>query len=148
MRDNLHTARSDASLQEIPAGMLKVSADGYIRLTYAELQMIRLKHLMSGLDDNDVAGKIANATRASITGYTEWLSSGTPQISIGWDWEMEFSQGAVRLRMQGSPRSNIMLQDGDKNDLGPEKSLLLQELLIDGMDWQSIVMEQIKLRYR
>ncbi|GAB5606563.1 hypothetical protein TK5_26450 [Sideroxyarcus sp. TK5] len=41
-----------------------------------------------------------------------------------------------------------MLQDGDKNDLGPEKSLLLQELLIDGMDWQSIVMEQIKLRYR
>jgi hypothetical protein len=148
MSDNLHSALSDTSDKEMPPAMLKVSADGYIRLTFADLQIVRLEHLMSGLDDNDAAGMSDSATRAAITGYTEWLSTVTPQISIGWDWEMEFVCGAVCLRRQGSPRSNVMLQGGDKNDLSHEKSMLLQELHIDEMNWQSIVMEQIKLRYR
>lgn len=128
--------------------MLKVSADGYIRLTFAELRIVKLEHLLSGLDDNDAAKMQVSATRTPITGYTEWLSRAAPQITIGWDWEMEYASGAVRLRRLGSPRSNVMLQDGEKCDLGHEQSLLLQELHIDAMDWQSIVMEQIKQRYR
>lgn len=147
MSDNFHSVLSDQSILGVSSAMLKVSADGYIRLSFAELQKIRLEHLLSGLDDNDVAVLAGSATRAAITGYTEWLSIVTPQISIGWDWEMEFAQGAVRLRRVGAPRSNVMLQDSDKRNLGHEKSLLLQELRIDEMDWQSIVMEQIKQRY-
>lgn len=128
--------------------MLKVSADGYIRLTFAELQIVRLEHLLSGLDDNDAAKMQVSATRTPITGYTEWLSRAEPQITIGWDWEMEYACGAVRLRRLDPPRSNIMLQNGEKGDLGLEKSLLLQELHIEAMDWQPIVMEQLRIRYR
>jgi hypothetical protein len=128
--------------------MLKVSADGYIRLTFSELQKVRMEHLMSGLDDNDVAATFAGATHSVITGYTEWLNNPSPKITISWDWNMEFDQGSIRLRRLGPPRSNVMVQDSDKNDLGHEKSLLLQELLIDQMDWQSVVMEQIMLRYQ
>lgn len=148
MSDNFHSVLFDTPAQEATPAMLRVSADGYIRLTFAELHLIRLEHLVSGLDDNDAAGNFSSATRATITGYTEWLSIISPQITIGWDWEMEFIQGTLRLRRLGPPRSNIMLQGADRNDLGHEKSLLLQEMLVDEMHWQSIVMEHIKLRYR
>ncbi len=128
--------------------MLTISKDGYIRLSFQELQKVRFHHLMSGLDETNTNHASLGATQAAITGYTEWLSDTTPSITIGWDWLMEFIDGRIQLRQIGSPRSNIMLQAGHHGDIGHEKSLLLQELRIDELGWQSIVMEQINKRYR
>lgn len=127
---------------------LTISKDGYIRLSFQELQRVRFHHLMSGLDEAATNKASFGATQATISGYTEWLSDTAPQITIGWDWLMEFVDGRVRLRQIGSPRSNIMLQAGHNEDVGQEKSLLLQELRIDELGWQSVVMEQISKRYR
>lgn len=148
MSDNLYSIFFQTAIQAAATSMLKVSADGYIRLPFSEFHEIRLEHLMSGLDDNEVGTNLDGASQAAISGYTEWLSAGSPKITLGWDWEMEFNHGEVGLRRVGPPRSNLMLQDGSGNDLGYEKSLLLMELFVDKMAWQSMVLEQIRLRYR
>lgn len=147
MSDNLYSNFPKTTIHGHSSSMLKVSADGYIRLSFTELKRVQLEHLISGLDDDEVVGTFEGASRALITGYTEWLSTGSPKITLGWDWEMVMVQGGVGLRRIGAPRSNLMLQDGSGNDLGYEKSLLLIELYVDEMSWKSLVLEQIRHRY-
>jgi hypothetical protein len=42
-------------------------------------------------------------------GFTEWVSAGTPAISIGWDWSM-VSNGSIKL-VPDTIRTNLMLVD-------------------------------------
>jgi hypothetical protein len=69
--------------------MLTISPDGYMRLTFEELQQISLVHLISGLDEDNSALLQEGATFAEITGYTEWAGITSPAISIGWDWRLQ-----------------------------------------------------------
>jgi hypothetical protein len=128
--------------------ILTVSDDGYIRLSFTKLHNFPFTHLLSGLDSENDDSVTAGASQSSITGYTEWLSDSAPQITIGWDWEMYFANSKVCLRRISEPRSNLMLLDASNNDIGYEKSTLLQEMFIDGLQWQPIVLEQINVRYR
>lgn len=115
--------------------MLSVSTDGYIRLSFARLQTITLVHLISGLDEN--VPKIAHcgAMPTDITGYTEWVNDTVPTITIGWDWQMDADCNRIRLRRISEPRSNILLQDAAGMDVGPEKTIIMLEAFIDGIDW-------------
>lgn len=129
--------------------MYVVSADGCIRLSFAELQAVPLVHLSSGLDEPFAGGESGECSRSAITGHTEWVSQGeSPKISLSWDWEMVGSSGETGLRRVGAPYSNVRIVDARCRDLEYEKSQLLQELCVDALDWQQTVLKEIGLRYR
>ncbi|MFC5472758.1 DUF4902 domain-containing protein [Paraherbaspirillum soli] len=131
----------------ITDNMLSVSADGYIRLLFAEAQATCLMHMISGLDEDVPAHMSTSAMLTTITGYTEWISRGIPAISIGWDWQMDAIDHQIRLCRVSEPRSNVMLLDNNQADVGPEKTIALLEVFIDTLDWQRKVQDHIDAVY-
>lgn len=127
--------------------MLSVSNDGYIRLSFVDLQTISLIHLISGLDEDSPTTIPGGATPTEIMGYTEWVSSTAPAITIGWDWQMDADHNHILLRKISEPRNNIMLQDSTGMDVGPAKTLILLEAFIDALDWSIEVRNHIDIRY-
>lgn len=127
--------------------MLTISADGHIRLTLAELDSVELTHLVSGLDEVEDLICAEAAAPTDITGYTEWVSIGTPPISLGWDWVMEVADSAIRLKRLGAPRSNCMLQDEQHHDLGYKGTLKALEQFVDTLAWQATAAHHIDTRY-
>jgi len=130
------------------SSIITISPDGYMRLTFEEFQQIPLVHLMSGLDEDNPDLLQEGAVFAEITGYTEWVSTTMPAISIGWDWKFQFSQSEEYYYKRSSkPRSNIMLIDVQQRDLGPSKSDTLIETIVDQIGWQIVVQDHISTRY-
>jgi len=115
--------------------MLALSNDGYIRLTLRQLQAVPLHHLLSGLDED---------CSATITGYTEWLSEGSPAITLGWDWCMV---GQARLQRVEDPRSNLMLVDDHGSDLGFDATLTALSAFVDALEWQKTTLSALEERY-
>ena len=128
--------------------MLTIFPDGYMRLTVEELRQISLVHLLSGLDEDNPALLQEGAIFSEITGYTEWVSTTSPAISIGWDWMLQSSQaGAVYYKRVSDPRSNLMLVDAQQRDLGPAKTATLIGKVVDKIVWRSVVQNYISTRY-
>lgn len=88
-----------------------------------------------------------SAAPTAITGYTEWVSTTSPAISMGWDWIMEVVDGIVRPARLGEPRSNCMLVDEGNSDLGPAQSNAALAEFVDTLPWQSETGNQIASRY-
>lgn len=120
---------------------------GYIRLSYAQLQKIRLTHLVSGVDEDGPDSSADSATTTTISGYTEWVSEGGLVLTVGWDWRVMPDGNDLRLRRLSQPCSNLMLQDATGIDLGPNKTATLLEIFIDGFNWQSETLQYINIRY-
>ena len=120
---------------------------GYIRMSYKQLQKISLTHLVSGVDEDCPESAADSASLTAITGYTEWVSKGGLIITVGWDWRMMPDENSLRLRRLSEPSSNLMLQDAEGSDLGPNKTAALLETFIDGFNWQSETLQYINIRY-
>lgn len=144
---NQHTTSSRRLDFSATFSMLAVSDDGYIRLSFAELQTVSLIHLISGLDEESPTTIPGGAMPTEIMGYTEWVSNSVPTITIGWDWQIDADHNRILLRKISEPRSNIMLQDSTGMDVGPAKTLILLEALIDALDWSIEVRSHIDIRY-
>lgn len=127
--------------------MLSISPDGYIRLSLSLLASIELVHLVSGLDEDMPASPCESAAPTAITGYTEWVSTTSPAISLGWDWIMEVADGIVQPARLGEPRSNCMLVDESNGDLGPARSNAALAEFVDTLPWQAETGKQIASRY-
>lgn len=127
--------------------MFILSKDGYIRLTLEGLQHTPLIHFLSGLDEDHPESPRPGATACAISGYTEWVSDTFPTITIGWDWRLDVSYGRVHYVREGSPRSNLMLQDSMSHDLGPVSTYRLIEAVIDTIGWQDKTAKSISARY-
>jgi hypothetical protein len=128
---------------------LTVSADGYVRLTASAFRAIALTHLLSELDaDIGLPPSTASgACLASIAGYTEWASQTTPALSLGWDWRIETTAGHVRYEREGGIRSNVMLVDERRRDLGAAATDVLLCIAIDALGWEQAVNHYISNRY-
>jgi hypothetical protein len=128
---------------------LAVSADGYVRLTASALRAIALTHLLSELDaDIGLPPSTASgACVASIVGYTEWASQTTPALSLGWDWRIETTAGRVRYEREGGIRSNVMLVDEHRRDLGAAATDVLLCIAIERLGWEQAVNHYISNRY-
>ena len=126
---------------------ITLSQDGYVRMLLKTLESVPLAHLVSGLDDDTPILPQEGASLTPISGYTEWLSITTPAITLGWDWQMDTSQGCPQLVRMDAPRSNIMLVDVMQRDLGITTTLKLLEALVDKLDWQAVVQSHIITRY-
>ena len=127
--------------------MTTPSPDGYLRMTFADFANISFMHLLSGLDDDDFPSHPSLAYVCSISGYTEWISSIAPVVTIGWDWRLEVSQGPPRYVLAGSPRSNLMFLDEAKRDMGPVRTVTLLKAALDDTWWQEETAEAISARY-
>lgn len=125
-----------------------MSDDGYVHLPAAEMQRICLIHIISGIDEDVPAGATEAGVPTTITGYTEWTNNARPAISIGWDWQMHASQSDVFLQRVSPPRSNLMLQNTSRSDVGPAKTESLLEDIIDQLNWQTTTLNHICGRYR
>jgi hypothetical protein len=139
-------ARRSSSGDRVP---LAVSPDGYVRLTTTAFRATPLTHLLSELDaDVDLPPSTASgACLASIVGYTEWASQTTPALSLGWDWRIATAAGLVRYERDGEVRSNIMLVDARRRDLGALATGVLLCVAVDILRWEQAVDHYISNRY-
>lgn len=136
--------------------MLTILDDGRITLSLPELQTIALTHLISGLDEDRPDDPAAPSALTTITGYTEWISAGTPAISIGWDWEMAGGANQVRLQRIGAARSNLMLHASTEIVCNQEHierlarmqnpTEILLDQFLDSFHWQETVLNYICAR--
>jgi|HubBroStandDraft_1064217.scaffolds.fasta_scaffold00272_33 hypothetical protein len=123
-----------------------VSHDGYIRCSYSTLVEAGLTHLISGLSGNFIPQSLATSS-TEITGYTEWTDSVCQMVSIGWDWEMVGVDKAPYLLRIGVPHSNVMLQTAGETDLSLDGNAAELARFVDGLDWQSQVLQYLTIRY-
>ncbi|MES2407627.1 MAG: DUF4902 domain-containing protein [Pseudomonadota bacterium] len=140
-----HTNADAYSCTQVP--MITLSEDGYIRLTLETLLATPFVHFLSGLDDEKTISPQEGACYTHISGYTEWLSTTPPTLTLGWDWGLDVSQGQPLYVRLGAPRSNIMLVDTMQHDLGPTKTSVLLETAIDALAWQEEVHHHLVTRY-
>jgi len=124
-----------------------LSEDGYVRLTQETLLVTSLVHLVSGLDEDNPTTSEEGGSLARISGYTEWVSSTMPTITLGWDWWLDASQGQLGYVRLGVPQCNVMLVDRMQRDLGVSKTAVVLEKTIDALAWQVEVSAQIFKRY-
>jgi hypothetical protein len=119
---------------------LTASEDGSVHLTVAELKRIPLVHLISGLDETDATPTASPA----ITGYTEWVSEGSPAITLGWDWQLlPGTPGPSRVN---DARSNLVLVDDSSGiDECQDKITMLLNTYVDQMNWQASVLGSLQI---
>lgn len=127
--------------------MMYLSRDGYVRLTPETLLATPLRHLLSGLDEDKAMPSHTGARLTRIAGYTEWVSSTTPILTLGWDWQLDGASSQVHYASLGTPRSNVMLVDAEQHDLGAARTLMLLETAIDTLAWQEAVHRHLSTRY-
>ena len=141
------TVQNKIAVRPQGPGFMRLSPDGYVRLTLEQFQVIPLVHLLSDLDPDEPLPLHEGASQTDISGYTEWVSETAPVITLGWDWRMEGASGQARYLRSGFPRSNIMLVDDQRRDLGPAITAKLLEAAIDKAAWQAAVRLRIMDRY-
>ena len=127
--------------------MITLSVDSYIRVPLSSLLDVPLIHLLSGLDETHPDSTLFGANVCTISGYTEWITTTTPAITIGWDWEQIIRNSVSNYVRVGIPRSNLMLLDARERDLGYSASAVLLGSLIDTLLWQEEVNQAINTRY-
>ena len=126
---------------------MHLSPDGLIRLTVDQLLSTPLEHLVSGVD-LDANGQAASCgTQTSLSGYTEWISTRDPTISIGWDWRLQTLACGVRWVRVGLPRSNLMLTQDTGADTSWHANLEILGTIVDALAWREVLPQVVAARY-
>lgn len=121
--------------------------DGYVRLTFKDFLATPILHLSSGLDLETGDSPQSGATATDISGYTKWVSTTEPFMTIAWNWQLDFSRPQPALSRLEGAGSNIMLLDTHNNDLGYNTSLHALTSFIDTLPWQKKVLTAIGFIY-
>ncbi len=119
--------------------------DGFLRLPLRAIRPSQMRHILSGLDD-DLSGAQCGAATA-ISGYTEWISTFEPTVSLGWDWSLEWRDGRMRCVRTGLPRTNVMLVDEAFRDIGWTQSLGILADVVDSFGWSDKTELAVAERY-
>ena len=126
---------------------MHLSPDGLIRLTVDQLLSTPLEHLVSGVDPDPDAVPAACGRQTSLSGYTEWISTQDPTISIGWDWRLQTLAAGVRWVRVGLPRSNLMLTQDSGADASWHGNLEILGTVVDALAWREILPLVVAARY-
>ena len=130
------------------APMMTLSDDGLIRLAVETLRTIPFAHLLSGLDEHvGSPPTFEGASLDPVSGYTEWVSTTSPVITLGWDWWLDASAMPLIYTPIGEPRSNVMIVDAQHRDLGRCRTDAALGVLISTWSWQATVEQHIRSRY-
>ncbi len=124
---------------------LKVSGDGFVRISYDEFNKMTFNHTHSELVCN-ISDETSNYT--DLRGFTEWISNTAPAVSISWDWKFETKINPAQYVLTGMPFSNIMFVNDDKDgDFGTEKSLMILKEYINTLKWQDTFIKFMNSKY-
>jgi hypothetical protein len=106
-----------------------------------------MTHLVSGVDPDPrpALGHCGSAT--FLSGYTEWVSTRSPTISIGWDWCLQPGPDGATWSRVGLPSSNVMLTVGREHDAGWSKNQDLLATVVDALPWQEYLPTAVAARY-
>jgi hypothetical protein len=126
---------------------MHLSPDGLIRLTVDQLLSTPLEHLVSGVDLDPNGVPAACGRQTSLSGYTEWVSTQDPTISIGWDWRLQTLAAGVRWVRVGLPRSNLMLMQDTGADTPWYGNLEILGTVVDALAWREILPQVVAARY-
>jgi hypothetical protein len=96
-------------MNSISSCLMRLSSDGFIRVSIDELLSMPIVHLMSGIDVEEGLPTSACGRQTTISGYTEWVTRTEPAITIGWDWCLVTGAHDARFRRVGQPRTNVMV---------------------------------------
>ena len=135
-------------MKQMIGGNRVISQDGYIRLTPEAMVDVQLKHMISGLDQEENESRNGGTSRTRITGYTEWVSNDIPYISLGWDWELDVISERLSYVRTGEARSNIMMVNSHYIDLGRRDTREILGSIIDVTDWKIVVHQYVTEKYR
>lgn len=125
------------------------SNDGLLRLQQGELSAMKLVHLISGIDDDAAPATHSPRCGSSTTlsGYTEWVSAQEPNLTLGWDWQLETDPMSSRVVRLGLPRTNVLVVKGEHDPLPWETSLEVLASFIDSFDWNTPAFDAVCERY-
>ncbi len=126
---------------------LRLSDDGYVRLSSLELDAVKLKHLDSGVYADEPEADTTSNRVCKMNGYTEWISETEPAISIGWDWEFDGYDIPPRYKMVGHPFSNVVLLDRYERDLEPDTCMKYLSVLVGQLCWGDQISAHITNKY-
>lgn len=126
---------------------MHLSPDGLIRLTVDQLLSTPLQHLVSGVDTDAQSVLSACGTQTSLSGYTEWVSTRNPTISIGWDWRLQMLAIGARWIRVGLPRSNLMLTQDSGRDTAWHSNLEILGTVVDALAWREVLPQVVAARY-
>jgi hypothetical protein len=126
---------------------MQISSDGLIRLLAEELLSTQLTHFVSGMDTDGSSALKTCGKATSISGYTEWISTHEPTISIGWDWCIQFTLSERKWTRVGLPRSNVMLIEDTGTDAGWQRSHNVLATFVDVLPWREQIPNVVAARY-
>jgi hypothetical protein len=120
---------------------------GCVDLRLDALLSTPLVHLVSGLDEEDRVDIARDGQQTTISGYTEWVSTVEPIISLGWDWHLDPLRGAPWCVRSSPPRSNIRLLDELAREVEWRRSQVALAGVVDALSWQDFTQAAITARY-
>ena len=120
---------------------MKLSADGFIRVSIDELLSTSIVHFMSGIDmdTDDESRATACGRETTISGYTEWVTKTEPAISIGWDWCLIPGANDTRYQRVGQPRTNVMVINEVGEDMPWTQSLEYLGTVVDALPYAELL---------
>jgi Domain of unknown function (DUF4902) len=120
---------------------------GCVNLRLDTLLSIPLVHFVSGLDEEQRVDIKRDGEQTTISGYTEWVSTTPPIISLGWDWRLDTLRATPWCVRTSPPRSNIRLLDENMREVEWRRAQLALGGVVDALSWQERTQSAIASRY-
>ena len=116
---------------------LEYSADGYVRLTFAQFCALAFSKRQT-MEDEDLRQELIDQELPVLrAGYCNWLDESTPvQVSVGWAWFCTDCD-AAQLLAPGGINSNVMFVSLGGHDLGTALTDGLLKAWLSGRTWQA-----------
>jgi hypothetical protein len=121
--------------------------DGFLRMSLEEVLSLPFTHLVSGLDEPPADAVATCGSRTTISGYTEWVASTDPPVTVGWDWVVDAAGQARRWMRVGPPRSNVLLVDSTEYPYDWTKNEAILGTVVDAIPWQEQARRAVAQRY-
>ncbi len=118
--------------------VLKISPDGYIRLSFSIFSSLSFVHLFTDRDLTLLDELIAQAIPAESAGFSECISTTSPSISLGWAWYRHRDSNCLLLAPE-NVRSNVMIVDMHGYDVGTHATSKLISQWLTCCDWPAMV---------
>jgi len=126
---------------------MEYSETGAVKLNVHELHPLQLMHLFSELDQCTQRCPADCGCIAALQGYTEWISTTQPALSLGWDWAYVMYAGKAEMRRDGPPRTNIQLINAQGVVIAWPLNLAILSDYVDQLSWQSSTQQHMHAQY-
>lgn len=125
---------------------VSVFREGILQILDTDIFKLGFIHLDSGVYQEQISSKSFKTNKTQITGYTEWLSTMTPTITLSWDW-MLCPYSRPQLQKTGAFYSNLRLLEKNGKPLSEKHTERTLDELINRIEWSQKVDQFITQKY-